>query len=97
VTVVLSFFFFICCVCYFFYLKLTGYDLIFKFFFCLSTSKYIFGVKYFLFFNMDSFYSNRDQKKSKKAKKKSLKKPNFEKAVSGRLPISLTANRPVNH
>jgi hypothetical protein len=31
-------------------------------------------------------------KKSKKKKKKK-KKPNFEKAVSGWLPISLTANR----
>jgi hypothetical protein len=36
------------------------------------------------------------KKKLRKPKKKAPKKPNFEKAVSGRLPISLTANRPVN-
>jgi hypothetical protein len=40
---------------------------------------------------MGSFYSNWDKKK--KNTKKAQKKPNFEKAVSGRLPISLTANR----
>jgi hypothetical protein len=32
----------------------------------------------------------------KKPKKKSPKKPNFEKAVNEQLPISLTANRPIN-
>jgi hypothetical protein len=51
---------------------------------------------------MGSFYSNWDQRDTKKAKKKKKKKknpkkPNFKKAVSGQLPISLTANRPVNH
>jgi hypothetical protein len=46
---------------------------------------------------MGSFYSNWDQRNTKKAKKKKKKKnpkkPNFVKAVSGRLHISLTANR----
>jgi hypothetical protein len=35
-------------------------------------------------------------KKQKKKEKKSPKKPNFKKVVSEQLPISLTANRPVN-
>jgi hypothetical protein len=55
--VVLSFFLYVVFVIFFIYLKLTGYDLIFKFFF-LSTSKYKFGVKCFSFFNMGSFYNN---------------------------------------
>jgi hypothetical protein len=32
-------------------------------------------------------------KAQKRPKSQKKKKPNFEKAVSGRLPISLTANR----
>jgi predicted methyltransferase len=44
---------------------------------------------FFFYFNFN-FYSNWDQRDTKKAKKKKgLKKHNFEKAVSGRLPISL--------
>jgi hypothetical protein len=43
---------------------------------------------------MSFFYSNWDQRNTKKAKKKrGPKKHNFEKTVSGRLPISLTVNR----
>jgi hypothetical protein len=45
---------------------------------------------------MNSFYSNWDQRDTEKAQRKAQKKFNFEKAVSGRLSISLTANRPVN-
>jgi hypothetical protein len=51
--------------------------LLFDFFFLCpcwkSTSKYKFGVKYFLFFNMGSFYSNWDQKDTKKAQRKAQK------------------------
>jgi hypothetical protein len=47
---------------------------------------------------MNSFYSNWDQRDTEKAQRKAQnkKKFNFEKAVSGRLSISLTANWPVN-
>ena len=77
------FFFFLCCdscvelflyvvlnFFYFIFLKLIGYNLIFKDFFFLSTSKYKFGIKYFLFFNMGSFYSNLDKKYTKNTKNK---------------------------
>jgi hypothetical protein len=95
VKVVLSFYF-ICCVCYFYiYLKLTGYDLIFKFFFFKVQVNINLGSNVF-YFSIWALFIVIEKKKTKKAQKKVQKKSNFEKAVNGRLPISLTANRLIN-
>jgi hypothetical protein len=100
--------FFICCVFYFLFLKLTGYDLIFKDFFKIQVNinlrsnifdfsiwalSIAIGTKKILKIQKKQMSVKKcyNINKSKKKKKKK-KKANFEKAVSGRLPISLTAN-----
>jgi hypothetical protein len=88
-------FYFICCVCYFYiYLKLTCYDLIFKFFIFFKVHVNINLGSNVFYFSIWALFIVIETKKNTLRKPK--KKPNFEKAVSGRLPISLTANRPVN-
>jgi hypothetical protein len=105
---------------YFLFLKLTGYDLIFKDFFFKVQVNINLGSNIFYFSIWALFiaigtkktlkiqktneckkcYSiNKSPKTPKKQKKKKKtyftkpKKANFEKTVSRRLPISLTANR----
>jgi hypothetical protein len=61
--------------------------LLFDFFFLCTcwknTSKYKFGVKYFLIFNMGSFYSNWDQRDTEKSQRKAQKSSILKKRLAG--------------
>ena len=96
------------CFLFFLFLKLTNYDLIFKDFFKVQVNinfgSNIFNFSIWAFSiaigtkkTLKIQKTNECKKcyssnKSLKTSKKPKRKPNFEKAVSGRLPISLTAN-----